>query len=339
MIQAYLYFEEENEIVEQLKFALEKFSSLYPNQVHSINTSKLREFKKVYQTQLPFLEIGPYRLIMPISNADIEFALKQTAIKIKNAEERNDKELIKRFTEAPEMKKKNRAAFWFTKHYMFVFNLIVFIYIGLPFLAPILMKANLPNPAKTIYKIYTPLCHQLPFRSFFLFGEQPVYPRALAGLENYETFNEASGMDEDDLLAARTFIGNETMGYKIALCQRDIGIYLAILLFGVIFSLFSNKIKAVPWWVWIIFGLVPVGLDGFSQMLSQTNLALFSWLPLRESTPFLRVLTGGLFGLFTAWFGYPYVRESINESKDQIVKEMAFDDHQFKWDKRQSKEL
>jgi hypothetical protein len=53
-------------------------------------------------------------------------------------------------------------------------------------------------------------------------------------------------------------------------------------------------------------------LDGFSQLISQPPLSL---IPFRESTPILRAMTGFLFGFITAWFGYPYVEESMVENK------------------------
>jgi hypothetical protein len=42
-------------------------------------------------------------------------------------------------------------------------------------------------------------------------------------------------------------------------------------------------------------------------------------LPYRESTPFLRTLTGGLFGLTTAWFGYPYVEETMRDARELLT--------------------
>ena len=39
-------------------------------------------------------------------------------------------------------------------------------------------------------------------------------------------------------------------------------------------------------------------------------------LPYRESTPYLRVLTGGLFGFLTAWFGYPVVEETMAATRE-----------------------
>jgi uncharacterized membrane protein len=93
------------------------------------------------------------------------------------------------------------------------------------------------------------------------------------------------------------------VGYKVALCERDMAIYGAILLFGIIYALTGRRIKPLHWMLWLLLGLGPIGLDGFSQLFSQMEWAwLASILPYRESTPFLRVLTVGLFGLTTAWF-------------------------------------
>jgi uncharacterized membrane protein len=74
--------------------------------------------------------------------------------------------------------------------------------------------------------------------------------------------------------------------------------------------------------LWILIGLAPIGIDGFSQLLSQTNLSILNWLPLRESTPTLRIITGALFGLATAWFGFPYLEESVQENR--LALEMKF---------------
>jgi hypothetical protein len=68
----------------------------------------------------------------------------------------------------------------------------------------------------------------------------------------------------------------------------------------------------------------PIGLDGFSQLFSQMEWGwLASLLPYRESTPFLRTLTGGVFGLTTAWFAYPYMEESFSQTRQFFIKKFA----------------
>jgi uncharacterized membrane protein len=114
------------------------------------------------------------------------------------------------------------------------------------------------------------------------------------------------------------------MGYKVALCERDVAIYLSMLLFGIIFALSNRRIKSLHWLMWLLIGIAPIGLDGFSQLFSQFNWEwLASIIPYRESTPFLRVLTGALFGFSTAWFAYPNIEASMNETRQYYIKKFA----------------
>jgi uncharacterized membrane protein len=220
---------------------------------------------------------------------------------------------------------------WFSNHYLWIFNILVFIYVGLPFLAPVLYRAGAEFPAQAIYKVYGGLCHQLSYRSFFLFGEQIVYPREKAGLEDLMTFQEATGLDESGLIAARNFIGNEVVGYKVALCERDVAIYGGILIFGLLFGLTGRRWKSLHVLLWLLVGLLPIAVDGLSQligeMLRQPGLefldSLANLVPDRESTPFLRMLTGFLFGFSTAWFGYPLVEETMQDARRLLTVKFA----------------
>jgi uncharacterized membrane protein len=181
------------------------------------------------------------------------------------------------------------------------------------------MKAGFEGTAKPIYTVYKVSCHELAFRSWFLFGEQPYYPRASAGIEDVETYGHASGHDEYDLVTARNFLGNEEMGYKVAFCQRDIAIYLAMLAFSLIFGLTKRKIKPLPFLVWILVGIIPVGLDGGSQLISQ----VLTFIPFRETTPLLRTITGALFGFTTGWFGIPVMEESFRDTRQYLAAKKA----------------
>jgi len=323
MIQVYLYIDDTTQNVEDLKSSLSSFQKDFSHCITVVNISNYPYLRDKFQGKLPFIDIGPYRLTAPVSQDDIHFALKETQAKIDIAVEKKDTYFLSRFSSKPVLTNSEKRSYWFTKHYMLLFNLIVLLYVGLPFLAPIFMKTGLPGMAKPIYKIYSPLCHQLAFRSWFLFGEQIAYPRSLAGIDGLQTYAEVSGNNEDDLIVARDFLGNEQVGYKVALCQRDVAIYVGILLFGIFFSLLGKWVKPIPWYIWIIFGLIPIGLDGFSQLLSQTGWSIFSWLDVRESTPLFRTITGAMFGVFTAWYGYPYVREGFVEKRDDLELKFA----------------
>ena len=196
------------------------------------------------------------------------------------------------------------------------------LFLAFPFLAPVLLETGHTTSANIIYKFYSILCHQLTFRSFFLFGEQPVYPRQLAHVDNYLTYEQVTGQSISDLDYARKFEGNALLGYKIALCERDVAIYGSLLAFSILFMIFGKKIKQIPWYFWFIFALLPIAIDGFSQIPGLSS-GWPSWLPIRESTPFLRVLTGSLFGFGTAWYIFPLMEESMRETRLVLARKVA----------------
>jgi len=314
-IQATLFISGGDPRIEQIKADLIALYEEYPHTLHIVDIDEASILKSEFEDKAPVLDVGVFRLLDSFDKNDIRFAFEKATERLEEAKAKGNDVLVRRITQPLRMTKADKFSRWFSNHYMVIMNLFTFFYVFFAFLAPVFMKVGLQRPARVIYKIYSPLCHQLAFRSFFLFGEQPYYPRELAGVEGIITYGEATGLDEYDIVTARQFVGNEAMGYKLALCERDIAIYGAILIFGIVFSLTGKKIPPLPWYLWILLGLGPIGLDGFSQLLSQTGLGIFDWLPLRESTPLLRTVTGGLFGLMTAWFGFPYLEESVQENR------------------------
>lgn len=57
-------------------------------------------------------------------------------------------------------------------HWLLLVNTLLFIFITLPYLAPILDAAGLHLLARIIFLAYRPTCHQLPERSFWILGHQ-----------------------------------------------------------------------------------------------------------------------------------------------------------------------
>ena len=105
-----------------------------------------------------------------------------------------------------------------------------------------------------------------------------------------------------DEIISRSVIGNEKYGYKMAFCQRDLAMYTSLLLFGSLYLLTGKKIQRIPFLLWLTLGILPLGIDGFIQLIGN------KW----ESTPYLRTITGMMFGLFSGWFLFPSL-ESINK--------------------------
>jgi uncharacterized membrane protein len=310
LISVTLYSRPDCHLCDQAKLDLAAIQPQINHQLLEVNIENDPSLHQKYLSAIPVIEVGTYTLKAPFTRADLFMSLGAV---------RDASEQLSRISSQsiPKMNIADRFSIWMARHWLFAVNLLFAIYLGLPILAPILMKAGANVPANIIYSAYSPLCHQLGFRSFFLLGEQPYYPRAAAGISDIITFGQATGLDEKDLLSARAFKGNAKMGYKIALCERDVAIYGAIILFGLLFGLTRRKIPPLHWALWLVFAIAPIGLDGFSQLFSQLPFPVITnILPYRESTPFLRLFTGFLFGFGTAWFGLPYVEESMRETRN-----------------------
>lgn len=327
MLTVTLYTRKDCHLCEQAKADLESLQPQYPHRLVEIDIDSDPALQKKYLAEIPVIEVGPYALKAPFDKQKLLMTLGAAGDRRGQLDKLGREDHHDRVRRGQTISGSDRVMAWISRHYLAVMNTFILLYFGLPILAPVLMKAGATLPAQAIYTLYKPLCHQFGFRSFFLFGEQPYYPLKEAGLSGVKTFDQITGFqDLENPIAysryqARQFIGNETVGYKMALCERDMAIYGAILLFGIVFSLTGRRIKPLHWMLWILIGIVPIGLDGFSQLFSQMNWAwLASILPYRESTPVLRVLTGALFGLATAWFAFPYMEESMAESRQFFIK-------------------
>jgi uncharacterized membrane protein len=330
MFTVTLYTRKDCHLCEQAKADLASLQAKHPHRLVEIDIDADPALQKKYLVEVPVVEVGPYVLKSPFDKQKLMMTLGAAGDRRGQLDKLGRQDHHDRVRRGQSINGGDRAMFWVSRHYLAVVNAFMFIYFGLAVLAPMLMKAGATLPANVLYSIYKPLCHQFGFRSFFLFGEQAYYPLKEAGVPNVLTFEEVTGFEDlqnpaaYSRLQARQFTGNEVVGYKMALCERDIAIYSGIFLFGLVYALTKRRIKPLHWMAWVLIGMAPIGLDGFSQLFSQMEWSLLeSILPYRESTPFLRVFTGALFGLATAWFAYPYMEESFSETRQFFIKKFA----------------
>ena len=104
---------------------------------------------------------------------------------------------------------------WIGRHWLGVFNVAFGAFVLLPFAAPVLMALNAQSLARVLYFVYSFVCHQLPERSWFLFGPNFTFPLA--------RFVELTGSANP--LVLREFIGNAEMGFKVAWSDRMVSLY------------------------------------------------------------------------------------------------------------------
>jgi uncharacterized membrane protein len=197
----------------------------------------------------------------------------------------------------------DKAIFKLATHWLALMNLFWGLYVGLPFLAPIFMNAGYELPAKAIYTLYRPACHQRPERSYFVGGSAFIYsPEELA----------SAGVDLDPF--ARD-IGNVQVGWKVAFCERDVAIYGTIFLTGLAYGLVRKRLKGwrMQFRFFVLF-LIPMGLDG--------TLQLFGFY---ESTWLRRSITGAIFGAGAVLFAYPYIEEGFADVRRTISSKLKLE--------------
>ena len=98
----------------------------------------------------------------------------------------------------------NSSTEWLGRNWFLVFALFYGLWVWAPFLAPIFMHLGWDGPANTIYFVYSFFCHQLPERSYFLFGPKAMYSLKAIQAAWMNTFNP---------LLLRKFTGTAAMGW------------------------------------------------------------------------------------------------------------------------------
>jgi len=314
MLTVTLYMRQNCPLCQKAEGELNSLQDQFPHRLVLIDIEQ--EGISKYLEKIPVIEVGPYKINAPFDKKAIQMTLGAASDRIQQLDNIQVETHQKRIKRGKEISFGDRLFQWISRRYMLIFNAFTFLYVGLAFLAPVLMNNGNFVSSNLIYSVYGRLCHQLSYRSWFLFGEQAAYPREIANLPGLNTYEEITGNDPYDIETAFKFKGNDEVGFKVAFCQRDIAIYGAILLFGIIFALTGKKIPSLPIAAWFILGIVPIGLDGVSQIVSQLP---WDIIPLRESTPLLRTITGSLFGFTTAWFGYPIVEEAMADTRQVMA--------------------
>lgn len=221
-------------------------------------------------------------------------------------------------------KPESRAS-WISRYWLQAFILIYGLWVWLPWLAPVFMHAGWDVPGRAIYFVYSFFCHQLPERSFFLFGPKPMY--SLSEIQ-------AVWQNTANPLVLRQFIGNAAMGWKLGWSDRMVSFYGSVWLFALLWWGLRKTARALPWWGLGLL-LLPIVLDGGAHTISDlagidrgfretnawlaalTGNSLPTWFyvgnALGSFNSWMRLITGCLAGLGLVWFVFPSLESSFAE--------------------------
>jgi uncharacterized membrane protein len=225
----------------------------------------------------------------------------------------------------------DRGVCWLSRHWLLIFNVPIGLYVGLPWLAPVFMHLGWTTAGSIIYQIYATQCHQLPQRSYFLFGPKLMY--ALADIQ-------AAWQPTNDAAILRQFIGNPDMGWKVAWSDRMVSMYTIIFIASLLFALVRTRLKPLSLRAFAFLTL-PMILDGGTHVISDLAgighgfrdsnawLAILTGhlLPatfytgdaLGSFNAWMRVMTGVLLGIGVIWLAYPHIESAWRETVGDLA--------------------
>ena len=205
--------------------------------------------------------------------------------------------------------------FLLSKHWLLIANLFAGTILAMAVLAPLFKFSGWAEGSDAIYLTLAPHDHQLPYRSYFLFGQNGL-------VQSYSLEQVlAWGADPTNL---RAFTGNPEIGYKMALNHRMTAIFIGIFFSGVFWAWNGRKPKLGLFWFLVL--ILPLLIDGFTHLNAEENGPGFrgnQWAVALSGGAFsegfytgstvgtlnwwLRTITGLMFGIGFTWYLYTFM--------------------------------
>jgi uncharacterized membrane protein len=172
-----LYSKEDCHLCDDARMILDAVATRMPFQVQVVDIEQDPVLRKLFGEHIPVVDFGDgTRLYWPFMPEDVLQALNGTL-------ELPQGTVVDKEAQRPAVSGRTRDLVVFVdkqiyhlaRHWILVIGFFMGLYAGLPFLAPILMASGYSGPANLIYSAYRFACHQLPSRSYFIFGQQVAY--------------------------------------------------------------------------------------------------------------------------------------------------------------------
>lgn len=170
-------------------------------------------------------------------------------------------------------------------YYLYMALLSIFVLFIL--ITPLVMIHDAPA-GEALHGAFSLTCHQLAARSYCF------YP------------SDGSAGDCPDVYSRAMVLDSEKgPAYKFPVCARDTAIYLVALVGGIAlyFTEYRDSSKP-PNPLFFVIALIPIALDGGTQLIG-----------LRESTNFLRALTGAIAGFAFSFYAVPMLNTFLLKKK------------------------
>lgn len=194
------------------------------------------------------------------------------------------------------------------KTFFSVYTIVLTLLLIWTFFTPVLAFTDSPQ-TQTAYDVGVYLCHQKISRSICIFKTLDSYYIGDCTKQNGQYVE-----GDNRIIKAVDEKGN--IGFKLPICSRDIGIYLAMLIGG-LYCYKTRKIdsKDIPPSIWLVLALIPLGIDGTTQLLSNFGISL-PFIGFYESTNLVRLITGLISGIALPFYIFPLVNAYSRKAEE-----------------------
>jgi uncharacterized membrane protein len=173
-----LYSKEDCHLCDEAKTILVTAATGVPFHVQVVDIKRNPALEKMFGERIPVLDFGEgTRLYWPFDLEDVLQVLNGTLLPGQVGAPSTQP------TSRPALSGRTRGLvifvdkliYHFAKHWILVIGLFLGLYTFLPLLAPMLMASGFTGTSNVIYSAYRFTCHQLPSRSYFIFGHQMAF--------------------------------------------------------------------------------------------------------------------------------------------------------------------
>jgi len=152
MISVVLYSRKGCHLCDQVEEDLIALQAKIPHQLTKVDIESNDDMNRAFALEIPVVEVGPYKLKAPFTKQELEVTLSAAMNRKQQLEGLQDPEYSKLIVRAKNWGKLDTFSYWISRHYLALFNFFVFIYVLIPFLAPIFMRVGMVFPANIIYR-------------------------------------------------------------------------------------------------------------------------------------------------------------------------------------------
>src|SRR4030042_6215870 len=142
MVEVTLYIRKDCHLCELAQNHLEELQANVPHRLKILDVDSDVKLRNLYGFNVPVVVVGPYKLATPFVKKDLEISLLAVQHSMEQ-EVRLDKAIKDGSLKIPVLwTKADGITRWLSNHYLAIFNILIFLYIGVPLLAPVLMNAG-----------------------------------------------------------------------------------------------------------------------------------------------------------------------------------------------------